>query len=90
MNNAVFRKAMQNVRKHTGIKLITTKARWSYLVSGPNYHTTKIFSKDQLAIEMRRTWIVMNKPVYLGLSIVQISKIVMYELWYDYMKSKYE
>ena len=63
MNNAVFGKTMKNVRKHGDIKLFTTERR-NYLVVEPNYHTTKCFTKDLLAIEMERTEILMNKPVY--------------------------
>ena len=89
MNNAVFRKTMENVRKHRDIKLVTTERRRNYLVSEPNYHTTKFFTENLLAIEMRKTQILMNKPVYLGLSILDLSKTVIYEFWYDYVKPKY-
>ena len=89
MNNAVFGKTMENVRKHRNIKLVTTERRRNYLVSEPNYHTTKFFTENLLAIEMRKTQILMNKPVYLGLSILDLSKTVMYEFWYDYVKPKY-
>ena len=89
MNNAVFGKTMENVRKHRDIKLVTTERRRNYLVSEPNYHTTKFFTENLLAIEMRKTQILMNKPVYLGLLILDLSKTVMYEFWYDYVKSKY-
>ena len=54
-----------------------------------NYHTTKFFTKNLLAIEMRKTQILMNRPVYLGLSIIDMCKTVMYEFWYDYVKPKY-
>ena len=89
MNNAVFGKTMENVRKHRDIKLVTTDKRRNQLVSEPNYHTTKWFSEKLLAIEMRKTKVKMNKPVYLGLSILDISKTLMYEFWHDYMKPKY-
>ena len=89
MNNAVFRKTMENVRKHGDIKLVTTYKRRNQLVSEPNYHTTKSFSENLLAIEMKKTKVKMNKPVYLGLSILEISKTLMYEFWYDYIKPKY-
>ena len=89
MNNAVFGKTMEIVRKHRDIKLVTTKRRRNYLVSEPNYHTTKFFTENLLAIEMKKTEILMNKPVYLGLSILELSKILMYEFWYDYVKLKY-
>ena len=69
MNNAVFGKTMANVRKHRVIKLVTTEKRRNYLVSESNYHTTKNFSENLLAIEMRKIQILMNKPVYLGLSV---------------------
>ena len=90
MNNAVFRKRMENVRKHRDIKLVTTDKRRNQLVSEPNYHTTKYFSENLLAIEMKKTKVKMNKPVYLGMSILDISKTLMYEFWYDYIKPKYE
>ena len=89
MNNAVFRKTMENVRKHRNIKLIATKRKRNYLVSQPNYHTTKFFTKILLATEMRKTQILMNNPVYLGLSILDLSKTVMHEFWYDYVNPKY-
>ena len=75
---------MENVRKHRGIKLVTTDEKRNKLVSGPNYHTTKHFSENLLAIEMKKTKVKMNKPTYLGMSILDISKILMYKFWYDY------
>ena len=89
MNNAVFGKTMENVRKHRDIKLVTTDKRRNQLVSEPNYHTTKHFSENLLAIEMKKTKVIMNKPVYLGMSILDISKTLMYEFWYDHIKPKY-
>ena len=89
MNNAVFGKTMENVRKHRDNKLATTNKGRNRLVSEPNYHTTRWFSENVLAIEMKKTKVKMNKPIYLGLSILEISKILMYEFWYDYMKPKY-
>ena len=85
MNNSVFGKTMENVRKHRDIKLVTTDKSIDQLVSEPNYHTTKWFSEDLLQIELKKIKVKMNKPVYLGL---QISEISMYEFWYDYNKTK--
>ena len=90
MNNALFGKTMENVRKHKDIKLVTTDKRRNRLVSEPNYHKTKWFSENLLAIEMKKTKVKMNKPIYLGLSILEISKILMYKFWYDYMQPKYD
>ena len=89
MNNSVFRKTMENIRKHRDIKLVTTDKKRSKLVSEPNYHTMNLISEDLSIIEMKKTKVKMNKPIYLGLSILEISKILMYEFWYDYMKPKY-
>ena len=89
MNNAVFGKTMEDVRKHRNIKLLTTERRRKYLVSDPNYYTTKIFAENLLAIEMKKAKIIMNNPVYLCLSILDISKTVMYEFLYGYIKPKY-
>ena len=89
MNNAVFVKTMENMRKYKDIKLVPTEKRRNYLVSEQNYHTTKFFMDNLLAIEMKKTQILMNKPVYLGLSILDLSKTGMYEFQYDYLKPKY-
>ena len=76
---------MENVRKHRDIKLVLTDKRRNQLVSEPNYHTTKWFSECLLATEMKKIsqYMKMNKPVYLGLSILEISKTLMYEFGYD-------
>ena len=89
MNNSVFGKTMENIRKHRDIKLVTTDKKTSKLVSEPNYHTINLISEDLSIIEMKKTKVKMNKPIYLGLSLLEISKILMYEFWYDYMKPKY-
>ena len=89
MNNAVSGKTMENVRNDRDIKLVTTYKRRNQLVSEPNYHTTKYFSENLLAIEMKKTKVEMNKPVYLGMAILDISKTLMYEFWYDYIIPKY-
>ena len=88
MNNSVFIETMENVRKHRDIKLVTTEEKRIKLVSEPIYHTTKQFSEKLLAIEMKKTKLKINKPVYLGMSILAISKTLMYEFWYDYIKPK--
>ena len=87
MNNSVFGKTMENVRKHRDIKLVTTEKRRLKLVSEPNYYTTKHFSENVIAIEMKM--IKMNKSIYLGVSILDISKRLMYKFWYGYLKPKY-
>ena len=89
MNNAVFGKTMENFRKHKDMKLVTTYKRRNRLVSEPNYHSTKWFSENLLVIEMKKAKVKMNKPIYLGSSISEISKILIYEFLYDYMKPKY-
>ena len=75
MNNSVFGLTFMNVRKQRDIKLIKTNKRRSQLVSEPNYHTTKWFSGNLLATEMKKTKVKINNPVYLGFSILEISKI---------------
>ena len=78
------------MRKHRDIKLVTTEKKRIKLVSEPNYHTTKQFSENLLAIAIKKVTVKMNKPVYLGISILDISKTLMYEFWYDYVKPKYQ
>ena len=89
MNNSVFGKTMENIRKHRDMKLVTTDKERSKLVLEPNYHTINLISEDLSIIEMKKTKVKMNKSIYLGLSILEISKTLMYEFWYDYMKPKY-
>ena len=89
MNNSVFGKTMENVRNHRDIRIVTSDKRRSILASEPNYHSTKYISKDLLIMEMKKTEVKMNKPVYLGQAILDISKTLMYEFWYDYIKPKY-
>ena len=89
MNNSVSGKTMENIRKHRDIKLVTTDKKRSKLVSEPNYHSINLISEDLSIIEMKKTKVKMNKPIYLGLSILEVSKTLMYEFWYDYMKPKY-
>ena len=89
MNNAVFVKTMENLIKYKNIKLVTTERRRNYLISEANYHTTKLFTENLLAIEMRKTQILLNKPAYLGLLILDLSKPVIYEFQYDYIEPKY-
>ena len=88
VNNAFFGKTMENVRKNWDIKLVTTEKRRSYLVSGPNYDTTKCFAEHAFATGMKKTETLMNKPVCSGFSILELSKILMYDFWYDYIKLK--
>ena len=90
MNNAVFGKTMENVRKHRDIKLVKTDRKRNKLLSEPNFHTMKLIDNNLAIIEMRKVKVKMHKPIYLGLSILDISKITMCEFWYDYVKIKYE
>ena len=90
MNNAVFGKTMENVRKHRDIKLVKTDKKRNKLVSEPNFHTMRLIDNNSAIIEMRKVKVKMNKPIYLGSSILDISKITMYEFWYDYVKIKYQ
>ena len=84
MNNSVFGKTMENVRKHREIKLVTTDRK------NINYHTKKYFLENLIATELKKIKLEINKPVYLGLLILEISKILMYQFWYDFIKLKYQ
>ena len=80
---------MENIRNHRDIKLITSGKRRKRLVSESNYYSHKRFSKHLMLLEMKNTKVKMTKPIYLGMSILDISKTLMYEFWYDYIKTKY-
>ena len=90
MSNSVYGKTMENIRKHRYITSDTNNTRRKKLASEPNYHTCKHFSENLIAIEMRKTKMHMRKPVYIGQAVLDISKTLMYEFWYDYIKPKYE
>ena len=79
MNKAVFGKTMKNVRKHRDIKLVKADCKRNKLVSEPNYHTMKLIAENLSIIEMKKVRVKMSKPKYLGLSILEISKIIIYE-----------
>ena len=89
MNNAVFGKTMENLRKCRDIKLVTTKRRRNNLVSKPNHHIIKFFTEYLLAIETKKTQMLMNKLVYLRLSILELSNILMHKFWSNYVKVKH-
>ena len=81
---------MDNVRKHEDIKLVTTDKTINQLVSEPNYHTRKWLSENLLAIKMKKTKVKMNKPVHICLSMLELSKTLVYEFWYGYIFKKYQ
>ena len=90
MNNSVFGKTMENVRNHRDIKLVTTDKQRNKFASQPNYHSTKYISEDLLIVEMKKVEAKMNKSIYIDQAILDISKILTYEFWYDYIKPKYK
>ena len=89
MINSVFGKAMENIRNHKDMKIVTSELKYQRYVMKPNFKDGYPFSKDLFAVEMGKTEIKMNKPVYLGQAILDLSKTLMYEFHYDYMKPKY-
>ena len=90
MNNSIFGKTMENARKHRDIKIVTTNKQKCKLASEPNYHSTKYISKNLLIMEMKKVEVKINKPVYIGQAVLDISKIRMYECWYNYIKPMYK
>ena len=90
MNNSVFGKTMENIRNHKDMKLVTSDKKYLKYVMKPNFKGGHPFSKHLFAVEMGKTEITMNKPVYLGQAILDLSKTLMYEFHYDYMRPKYD
>ena len=90
MDNAVFGKTIENIRKHRDVKLVISDKRRSILVSESNYHTRKHISEDLMIIEMKKLKVTMNKPIHLGQAILDISKTLMYEFRYDFIKPIYK
>ena len=89
MNNSVLGKTMENIRNRADIRLRTDDKSAEKLVLKPNYERTTIFTENLVAVHMKKTELVFNKPVYLGMSVLDISKTLMYDFHYDYIKKKY-
>ena len=89
MNNSVFGKMMENIRKHRNIKLVMTEEKYLRTVMKPNFKSGVLFGENLMGCEMGKIKVVMNKPVYLGQVMLDLSKIVMYKFHYDYMVPKY-
>ena len=87
--NSIYGKTVQNDRKHRDIKLVTAEYKRNKLASEPNYHSTKCISKHLLVMEMKKTKVKMHKLIYLGQAVLDISKTLMFEFWYDYIVPKY-
>ena len=90
MYNTFLGETMGNIRNHRDIKIVNTNKQRNKLVSEPNCHKTKYISKNVLIKEMKKTEVKMNRPIYLCQAILDITKILIYEFWYDYIKLKYE
>ena len=89
MNNSVFGKTMENIRNRVNIKLVTDKIKAEKLAAKPNFKHCNIFTEDLIAIHMKKTSLTMNKPVYLGMCILDLSKTLMYEFHFNHIKKKY-
>ena len=89
MNNSVFGKSIESIRKHRNIKLTTNREAYLKTVMKPTFKSGVLFGENLMGCEMGKIKVVMNKPIYLGQAILGLSKIVMYEFHYDYMKQKY-
>ena len=89
MNNSVFGKTMENIRNRVNIKLVDTGEQFKKLTAKPNYESRKIFNENLVSVHMKKTSLTMNKPVYLGMSILDLSKTVMFDFHYKYIKPKY-
>ena len=89
MNNSVFGKTMENIRNRVDIKLVTDKKKAEKLSAKPNFKHCNIFCEELLAIHMKKTSLTMNKPVYLGMCILDLSKTLMHDFHYNYIKKKY-
>ena len=89
MNNSVFGKTMENIRNRVNVKLVNTGEQFKKLAAKPNYESRKIFNENLVSVHMKKTSLTMNKPVYLGMSILDLSKTLMFDFHYKYIKPKY-
>ena len=89
MNNSVFGKTIENIRNRVDVKLVNTEEKFKKLVAKPNFKSWKIFNENLISVHMKKTSLTMNKPVYLGMCILDLSKTLMYDFHYNYIKPKY-
>ena len=89
MNNSVFGKTMENIRNRVDVQLVKNKEQAQKLVNKPNFDSFKIFSKNLIAIHMKKTKLRFDKPTYVGMSILELSKTLMYDFHYNHIKNKY-
>ena len=89
MNNSVFGKTMENIRNRVDVKLVNTEEKFKKLVAKPNFKSRKIFNENLISVHMKKTSLTMNKPVYLGMCILELSKTIMFDFHYNYIKPKY-
>ena len=89
MNNSVFGKTMENIGKHRDINLATNEEAYLKRVMKPNFRSRIQFSENLMGCEMEKISVITNKPIYLGQAILDLSKIIMYKFYYDYMLPKY-
>lgn len=92
LNNAIYGKTMENLRSRVDIKLVnkwTGRSGAAMLIARPNFKKCRIFDEELVAIEMQKSSILMNKPIAVGMSILDISKLTMYSFLYDFLKPKY-
>ena len=90
MNNSVFGKTMENLRKRVSIELVKDAERAEKLVNKPNFADVKIFDEFLIAVKMRKTRVIMNKPIYAGMTTLDLSKLLMFDFQYGYVKKKWE
>ena len=89
MNNSVFGKTIENIRNRVDVKLVNTEKKFKKLAAKPNFKGRKIFNKNLTSVHMKKTSLTMNKPVYLGMCILDLSKTLMYDFHYNYIIPKY-
>ena len=90
MNNSIFGKTMENIRNRVNIKLVNDRDKAKKLTAKPNFKHLNIFCEELIAVHLKKTSLIFNKPVYLGMCILDLSKTIMYEFHYNYIKKKYE
>ena len=90
MNNSVFGKTIENIRKRQNIILVDDRKKAVKLTSRPNFDRATIFDKNLIAVHMKKTEVYFNKPVYVGQAILDLSKTLMFDFHYNYIKKKYK
>ena len=90
LHNGIYRKSIENIRKRINVKLVNDKRKYLKIVNKPNFISQKIIDKNFVAVHCSKKVLTLNKPIYFGFCVLELSKLLMYQFHYDYVLKKFD